>query len=268
MSELTTDTQQQEITQNKAKPSAKVIFLWVFSFIFLLAGIGNLFIKPLAGILEILTGLTILPLFWKIIKNQWGYELNRNYKIALVIVMLLISGSAYGASTPQSNTSNSTAKTVAENTIAPTSPPTFTPEPTKPLSPTPTKIPTPTDTPVPTDVNGFPMDAEAVTVAQIAKVPSAYDGKKLTFTCDVTSFPKNDSGDAAGINCSDPYDSGSLIQVSGSLFDLTKINQGDTVKIYGLGAGASTGKNAFGADVTEAVVSGLFINDITTGYKN
>ncbi|HYT41582.1 MAG TPA: hypothetical protein VEP90_04510 [Methylomirabilota bacterium] len=133
---------------------------------------------------------------------------------------------------------------------------------------TPTLSPTPTDIPMKYGANGFPEDAEAVTVAQIAKVPSAYDGKKLTFTCEVSSFPKNDNGDAAGINCSDPYDSGSLIQVSGNLFDFTKINQGDTVKIYGLGEGAATGKNAFGGDVTEAVVDGLFINDITTGYND
>lgn len=49
---------------------------------------------------------------------------------------------------------------------------------------------------------------------------------------------------------------------------MTKINQGDTVKIDGLGAGAATGKNAFCGDVTEAVVSGVFINDLPSGYKN
>jgi hypothetical protein len=131
---------------------------------------------------------------------------------------------------------------------------------------TPTLSPTPT--PIPTDENGFPMDAEAVTVAQIAKVPSAYNGRKVTFTCNVSGFAKNDSGDAAALNCSDPNDVGSIIQVGGSLFDFTKINQGDTVRIYGLGAGAATGKNAFGGDVTEGIVDGLYLNDLTSIYKN
>lgn len=138
-------------------------------------------------------------------------------------------------------------------------------------TPTPTDVPTtPTATPTPvaTDANGFPMDYQAVTVAQIAKVPSAYEQKTVMFTCNVASFPKNSNGDAGGINCTDPNDYGSIIQVSGGLFDFTQINQGDTVKIYGTGSGAATGKNAFGGEVTEGLVDGLFINDLTTGYKN
>jgi len=84
----------------------------------------------------------------------------------------------------------------------------------------------------------------------------------------VDGFAKNDQGDAAAINCSDPNNFTSMLQVDGTLFDLTKVNEGDTVRIDGLGAGASTGKNAFGADVTEAVVSGMFINDLTSGYNS
>lgn len=132
----------------------------------------------------------------------------------------------------------------------------------------PTTTPSPSPSPIPKDANGFPLDAEAVTVSQIAKVPSAYNGQKITFTCTVSSFAKNDAGDAAALNCSDPNDLTSIVQIDGSLFDMTKINQEDTVRIYGVGAGAATGKNAFGGDVSEAVVTGVFINDVTSNYKN
>jgi hypothetical protein len=138
--------------------------------------------------------------------------------------------------------------------------------------PTPTNAPTPTDTstptPVPTDVNGFPMDAEPVTVAQIAKIPSAYMDKNLVFTCHITSFVKDYKGDADGFNCSDPNDFSSVIQVSALLFDFTQINQNDTVRIFGDGVSVGTGKNIFGAEVTEALVDGLGINDLTSGYKD
>ena len=44
------------------------------------------------------------------------------------------------------------------------------------------------------DAYGFPEDAERITVAQLAKIPSSYQDKKITFTCDVLSFPKDDNG--------------------------------------------------------------------------
>jgi len=50
--------------------------------------------------------------------------------------------------------------------------------------------------------------------------------------------------------------------------DVTQINQNDTIKVYGMGLGADTGKNAFGADITTGAILGLYINDLTTGYKN
>ena len=48
------------------------------------------------------------------------------------------------------------------------------------------------------------MDAEAVTVANLDKAPSMYNGKKITFSCIVIGFAKDDSGNATAVNCSDP----------------------------------------------------------------
>src|SRR5260370_1492551 len=129
----------------------------------------------------------------------------------------------------------------------------------------PTDTPTPTPTPIPYDANGFPEDAQRVTVADIAKVPSAYEGKKVTFTCTVLSFPKDINGNAAGLNCSDPNYYSSLLQVDMGTFDSsTNINKNDTVAVYGMVQGSASGTNAFGVQVSEAVVLELHLKDNTT----
>ena len=199
-------------------------------------------------------------------KTQW----NRNIKWLITGIVCLVVFSAMINNSSSKSTNASAIRTTLQkqiSSIQATLPPQITPQAT--ATPQPTNTPAPTATPVPTDANGFPMDYETVTVAQIAKMPSAYEEKTIVFTCTVIGFVKGDNGDAAGFNCSDPSDISSLLQVdAGSLFDYTKINQDDTVKIYGTGRGAANGKNAFGGDVTEAVVDGLFINDLTSGYKN
>ena len=53
----------------------------------------------------------------------------------------------------------------------------------------------------------------------------------------------------------------------GTFDSSVKINSGDTVHVYGMGKGAATGKNAFGGDVTEALVLEFHLNDATTGYQ-
>lgn len=189
------------------------------------------------------------------VATNWSQKVKRG--ITGVFLLMIILGAIFSSFDSKTSTTPTTVpSTNVLNT--PTQQPTQIPT-----------TPTPTPTPIPTDENGFPMDYDAVTVSQIAKVPSAYNGKIIMFTCTVSTFVKGDSGDAAGFNCSDPNDYSQLLQVdSGSLFDYTKINEGDTVKIYGLGSGASSGQNAYGGTVTEAVVGGTFINDLTTGYKN
>ena len=132
----------------------------------------------------------------------------------------------------------------------------------------PTDTPEPTATPVPHDANGFPEDYQNVTVADISKSPSDYNNKTIMFTCTVLSFPKDDSGNAAGINCSDPNDYSSIVQIDASNFDLTKINTDDTINVYGLGQGSADGKNAFGTDVSTSLVLGMYVNDVTSGYSN
>lgn len=138
--------------------------------------------------------------------------------------------------------------------------------PTKKLRPTPTNSPT-----LAYDSNGFPLNAHEtshVIVSQIAKEPSQYNNKWLIFTCDVASFAKGSSGNATAINCSDPNDITSIIQIDASGWDLTQINQGDTINVYGQGEGSFSGQNAFGTTVQESLVFGLYFNDTTNGNSN
>ena len=188
-------------------------------------------------------------------KTNWDKKVK--WGITGLFGFLILVSAISGSSTSQ--TQNSPAKTVAQQATSAPSGPTSTPKPTN--------TPAPTPTPIPKDANGFPMDAQAVTVANLDKAPSQYNGKKITFTCTVAGFAKDSSGNAAAVNCSDPNDFSSIVQVDTSAFDNTKINQDDRVRFYGVGMGSSTGKNAFGGEVSETVVMGLHVNDITSGYK-
>ena len=196
-----------------------------------------------------------LFLMWKY--SNWNKFVKWGISIFFGLVVLgMISGPSKSEPTNTNKEPSATAS------------PTVTIKPTGPTSiPTPTPTPKPTPTPVPTDINGFPMDAEAVTVVNLDKAPSQYNGKKVTFTCNVAGFAKDSSGNATAVNCSDPNDFTSIVQVDTSGFDMTKINQGDTVRFYGLGMGAFTGKNAYGGDVSETLVTAFHLNDLTSGYQ-
>ena len=138
-----------------------------------------------------------------------------------------------------------------------------TPVPTIPIPAT--MAPPPT---VPNDANGFPMDAIAVSVSDLYELPSQYNGQKVTFSCIVSTFAKDDAGDVSAANCQDPQDDSAVVQVDISGLDVTRIHERDTVRFYGVCEGAITGKNVFGGEVTETLVQGMFINDVTSGYRD
>jgi hypothetical protein len=211
MSELNshadTEPKKDEATTHKTKVSALTILAWIFACIFLFAGLINFFTKPVTGLFEILAGLSIFPPFWKTVKTKWGYGLRRAYKVALCIVLLLISGAAYGQSATQSNAGKQTTATAGNTTEQKNSTPTDTPT----ITPTeaPTATPKPTLTPEQIIAN-FEKDAQTVTVADIYKSPNSYKGKSLIFTCTVSGFPKDENGDVGALNCDDPNDYGSI----------------------------------------------------------
>ena len=201
-----------------------------------------------------------LYLMWA--KTKWS---DKTKWIITGVFALLVLINSVGNKNSTSSSSTSSQVTQDQSTISKTAVPakvvlTNTPGPTSP--------PTPTPTPVPTDANGFPEDYQNVTVADLSKEPSNYNGKTVVFTCTAISFPKDSSGNAAAINCSDPNDYSSILQIDASAFDLTKINAEDAIVVYGVGEGSSTGQNAYGASVSESEVLGMYVNDSTSGYNN
>jgi len=117
------------------------------------------------------------------------------------------------------------------------------------------------------DSDGFPSDATQVTASDLYKTPSQYLDRKVTFTCVASTFAKDSVGDVVAVNCYDPNAVSAVLQVDISSFDITQINQGDTLRFYGTCQGAFSGNNSFGAQVTETEVHAIYIDDVTSGYQ-
>jgi len=105
------------------------------------------------------------------------------------------------------------------------------------------------------------------TVAALDKDGNADNGKDVHFTATISNFVKDDSGNTAGANVTDASVS-SFIQIAFPAgTDISHLNTGDTLEIWGLDGGTASGTNAFGATIQEVVVSALYLTDKTTGYQ-
>lgn len=164
---------------------------------------------------------------------------------------LSTSGQASTSTTSQSNDQSGTS---AQSTD--------TPEPTATFAPTATAVPT--ESPA-----HYKASATPVSVSNIAKQPSAYKNKTITFTAVILGFAHDSSGNAAGANVADPNDYSSVIQIAFTPgFSVTNVNTGDTITVWGQGLGAFTGTNAYGATITEGGVQEVYLDDQTTGYSD
>jgi hypothetical protein len=152
-------------------------------------------------------------------------------------------------------------------------------------APQPTQAPTqaqqqptqaqPTDTPVPTQSNAQTEQAlkaltTNTTVTDLDKNGSSWTDKPVHFTAVIATLVKDSSGNTAGANVSDPANEfGKDIQVGfPANTDISKLNQGDTIEVWGIDGGTQSGANAFGATVQEVVVVASYLNDTTTGYHD
>jgi hypothetical protein len=90
------------------------------------------------------------------------------------------------------------------------------------------------------------------------------------FTAVIATLVKDSSGNTAGANVSDPANEfGKDIQVGfPANTDISKLNTGDTIEVWGIDSGTQSGANAFGATVQEVVVAASYMNDTTTGYQD
>ncbi len=138
----------------------------------------------------------------------------------------------------------------------------------------PTDTPVPTDTPIPTPSSAqiekaYKAMTTSTTVDNLDKDGNNDKGKDVSFTCKILNFVKDDSGNTAGANVEAPDSfSASIVQIAfPSGTDLSKLNQGDVLVIWGTDGGVFSGTNAFGATVQEVGVTVLYMTDQTTNYQ-
>ena len=113
----------------------------------------------------------------------------------------------------------------------------------------------------------YKVSTTDTTVAALDKDGNNDNGKDVHFTATILNFVKDDSGNTAGANVTDPNTS-SVIQVgfpTGT--DVSQLNTGDTLEVWGLDGGTASGTNAFGATIQEVVVAAQYMTDHTTGYQ-
>jgi type II secretory pathway pseudopilin PulG len=141
-------------------------------------------------------------------------------------------------------------------------------------TPQPTNTPAPTDTPVPIPtISSAQLEKEykaltvSTTVGNLDKDGNNDKGKDVHFTCQIVGFVKDNTGNTAGANVDDPNSSG-VVQVgfpSGT--DLSQLNEGDTLVVWGTDDGTFSGTNAFGGTVQEVGITAQYMSDKTTNYQ-
>ena len=178
--------------------------------------------------------------------------------LGILLVVGMCSGIMNAASHPSTNT---TANEQATPTEAPTA------------TPVPTDTPRPTDTPVPTQSpaqveKAYKALTTSTTVTNLDKDGNGDKGKDVRFTCKISNFVKDDSGNTAGANVDAPDYSSGVVQISfpdGT--DLSKLNEGDILTVWGNDGGVFSGQNAFGGTVQEVGIGTLYLTDQTTNYQ-
>lgn len=188
----------------------------------------------------------------------------------ILLFSCAICGVIGGGLSQASNTGSATAAQVATpvgQAIQPTSVPTDTPTPVP--TDTPTPVPTPTETPAQIEAD-YKASTTNTTVINLDKDGSADAGKDVHFTCQILNFVKDSTGNTAGANVDtqDSYSS-SVIQVAFTPgTDLTQLNQGDILEVWGTDQGVSSGTNAYGGTVQEVGITAEYMNDQTTNYQS
>lgn len=85
---------EKKISQPKGKKEITLssILAWGFGLLFLFGGIGNLFVKPISGILFLVMAIPIFPPITNLLKNRFNISFSKNAKFAIFFVSFLIFG--------------------------------------------------------------------------------------------------------------------------------------------------------------------------------
>lgn len=184
--------------------------------------------------------------------------------IGIVVAVLLVGGFIIGAIAGTLGLVTTT-PSATQPTQQVTMQPVPTQAPTEVPQPTPTVAPLPTQSPAQIE-KAFKSNVMATTIATLDKQGNAYRGQNVYFTCTLSNFVKDSNGYTAGANVTDPNTSGVVQVLFPTGTDLSKLNTGDTLEVWGIDAGMFSGKNAFGATVQEVGVIAKYMTDQTTGY--
>lgn len=205
-------------------------------------------------------------------KRKWYQRLFawcRRHPIAtaVIIIVFLLIGIIGNATSPQTSTDTPTVQStqVAQDTTAIT-------HDNQTLTPTQQPTIAPTQKPAPT-VSAAELEATYkasttdTTIATLDKDGNADQGKDVHFTCTILNFVKDSNGNTAGANVDDPNTSGVVQIAFPTNTDLSQLNTGDTLEVWGTDGGTQTGQNAFGATIQEVGVSANYMTDKTTNYQ-
>lgn len=109
--------------------------------------------------------------------------------------------------------------------------------------------------------------ANLIEIATLDKDGNNDQGNTVHFTCAILNFVKDSSGNTAGANVDDPNASGVIQVAFPAGTDLGQLNTGDTLEVWGVDDGTSSGQNVFGATVQEVGVAAAYMTDQTTSYS-
>ena len=184
-----------------------------------------------------------------------------------VIVGMIVGYAIHTPVVSPDSTTTVNTQAAEQPTVIPTTQPTVIP--TTAPKPKPTVKPAPTQSPVQIE-RAYKTGTVNTTIDALDKDGNSDQGKDVHFTGTIGNFVKDDSGNTAGANINTPASSFSLsvVQVAfPSNTDLSRLNQGDTIEVWGVDDGVSSGQNAYGGTVQEVGITTLYMTDQTTGYQ-
>jgi hypothetical protein len=187
--------------------------------------------------------------------------------IGLVVLVFFVIGSFAAQSGNSSQpTTTTTQATQPASTVQHQQPTTQLPTPTPRSQPTPTTVPTQTQAQIEAD---YKASTTSTTVTNLDKNGTADQGKDVHFLSKILNFVKDSTGNTAGANVTVPDSySGSIIQVAFTPgTDITQLNEGDILEVWGTDEGVFSGTNAFGGTVQEVGITALYMFDQTTNYQ-
>lgn len=108
--------------------------------------------------------------------------------------------------------------------------------------------------------------AQPVNISDIAKQSSLYSEKSITFTGNVIGFVMDSNENAYWCNLSDSNINPPIVEVSLSMPDISKTQIGNTITIWGEGAGVLKSQTPSGVDITLPLIEMRYMKNLTNGY--